>query len=77
MKSYPLIDGYRRKPMKDKDGGKNYGKPCIFCGVGTCGEKWLQHSYMRGDDEPVRVCFMHWKTKDADVIEQYNKLTEE
>jgi len=55
-KKYPVVSGYRRKPKKDMDGSKNYGKPCVFCGVGTCGEVWVQMSYMRGEDETARVC---------------------
>ncbi len=70
MRNYPFINGYRRKPIKERDGGKNYGKPCIFCGTGTCGEKWIQYTYMRGDDETARICHFHWKLKDSVIIEQ-------
>lgn len=69
-KNYPLISGYRRKPNKDKDGGKNYGKPCVICGAGTCGELWVQYSYMRGEDETVRVCADHWKIGNDLIIEK-------
>ena len=71
-KNYPLISGNRRKPNKDKDGSKNYGKPCVICGVGTCGEKWLQLSWMRGEDETIRVCAEHWKTNEALILENIN-----
>lgn len=76
MKSYPRIEGYRRKPCKDKDGGKNYGKPCIFCGIGTCGEKWVQFSFMRGEDETIRVCADHWKESDEATINKMFSLEE-
>ncbi len=69
-KDYPLISGSRRRPDPKKDGKKNYGKPCIFCGAGTCGEKWVQFSYMRGDDEVIRVCNEHWKIPDNETILQ-------
>ena len=68
-KSYPRIEGHRRKPDPDKDGDDNYGKPCIFCGTSTCGEKWLQISYMRGEDETVRVCAEDWNAPDEMVID--------
>ena len=67
-KKYPNINGYRRKPVKERDGTKNYGKPCVMCGTGTCGEKWVQVSFMRGEDETVRVCFDHWKENDEVII---------
>ncbi len=69
--SYPLINGHRRRPNKDKDGGNNYGKPCVLCGTGTCGEKWIQVSYMRGQDETVRVCADHWKEPEDSIIDAY------
>ena len=67
-KNYPLIEGSRRRPDKEKDGGKNYGKPCVICGKGTCGEKWVQVSYMRGEDELARVCAEHWKEDEEKII---------
>lgn len=67
-KQYPLIRDIKRKPDKDKDGSKNYGKPCVICGVSTCGEKWVQFSFMRGEDEPIRVCAEHWKTPNDEII---------
>ena len=70
MKYYPLINGYRRKPNREMDGSKNYGKPCVICGVGTIGEKWVQVSFMRGEDETVRLCANHWKVKDEIVLNQ-------
>ena len=69
-KEYPRIQGHRRKPDPTRDGGKNYGKPCVVCGKGTCGEKWVQWSYMRGEDETVRVCAEHWKCSDDEIIEK-------
>jgi len=69
-KNYPLISGYRKKPNKERDGGKNYGKPCIFCGTGTIGEKWVQVSFMRGEDESVRVCSEHWKIPGDETIKR-------
>jgi len=65
---YPKISGYRRKPKKENDGGKNYGKPCVFCTVGTVGEKWVQVSYMRGEDEIARVCADHWKAPSETIL---------
>ncbi len=70
-KSYPLVFGYRRKPKKEMDGGKNYGKPCVFCSVGTCGEMWVQMSYMRGEDETARVCAEHWKKTGDEVLQAF------
>jgi hypothetical protein len=67
-KQYPRIEGRRRKPNPEKDGTKNHGKPCVFCGKGTIGEKWVQFNYMRGEDETVRVCFDHWKESDDAVL---------
>jgi len=68
MSKYPRIKGYRRKPNKERDGSKNYGLPCIVCGVGTVGEKWVQYSYMRGDDETARLCADDWETSDDLVL---------
>ena len=67
-KKYPLISGYRRKPDEKMDGTKNYGKPCVFCRTNTCGEKWVQFNYMRGEDETVRVCAEHWSMPDNQTI---------
>ncbi|HHL35191.1 MAG TPA: hypothetical protein ENJ30_12580 [Desulfobulbaceae bacterium] len=72
-KTYPRIVGYRRRPKADKDGGKGYGKPCVMCGKNTCGEKWVQYSYMRGDDETVRVCAEHWKVPDEEILHALEK----
>jgi len=67
-KKYPLISGSRRRPDGDRDGKKNYGKPCVICGKGTRGEKWIQVSYFRGEDELAKVCAEHWKEPDNDII---------
>jgi len=72
-RSYPRVKGHRKRPNYDLDGGKNYGKPCIFCGIGTVGEKWVQFSPMRGEDETVRVCAGHWKQPDEAVIKQMKR----
>lgn len=69
-KHYPLMKGHRRKPNADMDGSKNYGKPCEVCGVGTAGEKWMQVSYMRGEDQTVRVCADDWNIDDKTLIEK-------
>jgi len=74
MKNYPLIDEFRRRPNKKFDGSKNYGKPCVICGTGTIGEMWGQVSFMRGDDETVRVCAEHWKTDHETIIEKWLAL---
>jgi hypothetical protein len=68
-KTYPRIEGHRRKPDAKRDGSKNYGKPCVFCGKGTVGEKWVQFDWMRGNDETVRVCAEHWDEADDLVVE--------
>jgi len=68
-KTYPRIEGARRRPDQVKDGGKNYGKPCVICGKGTCGEKWVQYSYFRGEDETIRVCHEHWKLDDQAILD--------
>ncbi len=70
-KNYPFVFGYRRKPKKDMDGSKNYGKPCVFCGVGTCGEMLVQMSYMRGEDETARVCAEHWKKTGDEILQAF------
>ena len=67
-KDYPLIDGSRRRPDAKRDGTKNYGKPCVVCGTGTCGEKWVQVSWMRGDDELIKVCAEHWKLPETTLL---------
>jgi len=72
-RKYPRVEGYRRKPDAAKDGDKNYGKPCIFCGTSTVGEKWIQVSYMRGEDETVRVCAEDWLTPDDVVLDEINR----
>jgi len=76
-KKYPLVSGYRRRPKKEMDGNKHYGKPCVFCGTGTCGEKWVQVSYMRGEDETVRVCADCWSSTGDEIIEAYKKALED
>ena len=65
---YPRIYGHRRKPKKDMDGSKNHGKPCINCGTSTIGEKWVQWSIFRGEDEVVRVCNGCWGLKNSDIL---------
>lgn len=47
-------------PSTKRDGEKNYGKPCVICGKGTVGQRWVEVDYMRGNDELVRVCREHW-----------------
>jgi hypothetical protein len=73
-KKYPRIEGHRRKPNPERDGSKNYGKPCVICGTGTCGEKWVQFTYMRGEDETVRVCSEHWKAPDDVLIQKMHEF---
>lgn len=74
MSKYPRVGAVKRKPDKNRDGEANYGKPCIFCGKGTKGEKWVEYGYMRGtDDVPVRVCHEHWKGPGSLVIEALEK----
>lgn len=68
-KKYPVINGARKKPNKNKDGKSNYGAPCVICGKGTIGEKWIQVNWFRGDDESARVCHEHWKTPESEIIE--------
>lgn len=71
---YPRIDGYRRKPNAKREGTKNYGKPCVVCGTGTVGEKWVQFNYMRGDDECVRVCSKHWNLQDQKILDAFSGI---
>ncbi len=71
MAKYPRIGGIARKPKAHKDGLKNYGKPCVICGIGTAGEKFIQVSYMRGDDETVRVCAKHWKLPNNVILSKW------
>lgn len=75
-KNYPLVGDYKRKPKKDIDGAHNVGKPCIVCSKFTVGTKWIQVSYMRGDDELVRVCGDHWKGSNVEIIAAYEALLE-
>lgn len=69
-KAYPNICGSNRKPNKDLDGSINYGKPCVVCGTGTIGEKWVQFNYFRGEDELIRVCAAHWSEKDSFILQK-------
>ena len=73
MPKYPRIKGQRRRPDKDRDGDKNYGKPCVVCGVGTVGEKFVQFSYMRGEDDVIRVCAEHWKLPEDELLDAMRK----
>jgi len=78
MKKYPRINGYRRKPDSDmevhviKRHISNYGKPCVVCGKMTIGEKWVEVSYMRGEDETARVCSEHWDTPNDEILKIYH-----
>lgn len=69
--AYPKLGETRRKPNKDRDGGKNYGKPCLICGVGTVGEKFVQVSWFRGEDETVRLCAEHWKSPKEVILNTF------
>lgn len=71
--TYPKICGHRRKPNPKRDGGKNYGKPCARCEVNTIGEKWVQVSWMRGEDETIRVCAACWGTSDAELLKYFDE----
>ena len=73
---YPRIRDDRRKPDPDKDGSKNYGKPCVVCGTSTCGEKWVQYNFMRGDDELIRVCAEHWKLPREELLAAQEKVND-
>lgn len=73
---YPRIMAHRRKPDPEQENYMarhelEYGKPCIICGKGTVGEKWVQTNYMRGDDELVRVCGDHWKLPTITILERW------
>jgi len=72
MREYPRIGNTRRKPVNDLDGSKNYGKPCVVCGTGTVGEKFVQVNWMRGEDETVRICADHWKAPDETIIQYWS-----
>ena len=71
MSKYPRLGEDKRKPRADIDGSHNVGKPCIVCGKFTVGIKWIQVTYMRGDDEEARVCGDHWKRSSAQIINSY------
>ena len=68
-KKYPNISRSLKNPNKERDGEKNYGKPCVMCRKSTIGQKWVQVSWFRGEDEIIRVCAEHWKTKDIELLE--------
>lgn len=68
MVDYPRIVENGRRPNKERDGSKDYGKPCVICGTGTVGSKWIQVSWFRGDDEEVRLCAEHYKLPAPDII---------
>ena len=78
MKKYPRINGYRRKPDADMENHVikrniiNYGKPCVICGKNTIGEKWVEVSYIRGEDETARVCAEHWGFPEDDILKVYH-----
>lgn len=71
MNKYPRLGQDKRRPRDDVEGVHNVGKPCIVCGKFTIGIKWIQVSYMRGDDEEVRVCSDHWKKSAPQIIQAY------
>lgn len=73
MTRYPRIVEYKRKPDTTKDGSKSYGKPCVVCGTGTTGAKWIQVNWFRGEDEEARVCANDWKKPDAEIIAAWEK----
>lgn len=74
-REYPLIGQDKRKPVREKDGVHNVGKPCIVCSKFTLGIKWIQIDYMRGNDVEVRVCFDHWKRCNAMIITAFIEET--
>lgn len=52
-KKYPLINGSRRRPNKEKDGSKNYGLPCVICGKNTIGENGCKLAICAGKTKPL------------------------
>jgi hypothetical protein len=74
VSKYPRIVENGRRPKAEFDGQKGYGKPCVICGTGTIGSKWVQVDYMRGDDEEIRVCSQHYKTPAADLITAWERM---
>lgn len=62
MKKYPAIGS--KKPAKNLG-----GLPCIICGAPTTGKVEIEVSYFRGDDEVVRVCDVHQKQHDKEILE--------
>jgi len=69
--SYPRIVESGRKPSAERDGGKQYGKPCVICGTGTVGAWWIQVNYFRGEDVEARVCARHWKSPKQEIIDAW------
>ena len=63
-KKYPAI-GIKKKP---KNAG---GLPCIICGVLTTGKVDIEVNYFRGDDDQVRVCEIHQKGHDDEILDAY------
>ena len=69
---YPRIIGDRRKPNPLRDGDDNYGTPCIICGRNTIGQKWVQTSWFRGEDELIRVCTEHWHLGEEILLKNFS-----
>lgn len=69
-RKYPRINKYtcKRVPNSDRDGTKNYGKPCCVCGISTIGEWYVEYNEMRGDDETARVCAKHWNMNHDELL---------
>lgn len=55
-KGYPAVGDFKRRPKPKNDGIKGKGLPCIVCHTNTLGQRFIEVSWMRGDDECVRVC---------------------
>ena len=62
-KIYPAI-GSKKLPHKTSVGGL----PCIICGELTTGKVDIEVNYFRGDDEQVRVCPVHQRNHDAEIL---------
>ena len=73
---YPRIVNSYRQPHAERDGGTLYGKPCVICGTGTVGTKWVEVNWFRGEDEEARVCAAHWKTPNHIIIAAWDLRTQ-
>ena len=56
MKGYPRFGEYRQL-------SKRTGSVCALCDEQATHKQFIEYSYMRGDDEAVKVCREHKKAR--------------